>query len=74
MSWFGLLNLLLTGVGVLYWFRGLNQGFCLHDYYTGRQKYLTGALTCSRCGRIQYPEKMKLLKLYRALGRVHTEK
>jgi len=73
MSWFVWLNIVLTVAGVLYWLRGLNQGFCFHDLFPGRCRYLRGALTCRKCERVLYPERMKLYNLYRALGRIHPE-
>jgi len=73
VSWWAWLNLAAGIAWAIWWLRGANQGFCLHDFFPGRNVYLRGALTCSKCGRVQYPENMKLRKLYRALGRIHKE-
>jgi hypothetical protein len=73
MSWWAWINIVAAVAGFLYWLRGANQGFCLHRWEAGRNRFLTGALTCSKCGRVQYPENMKLRKLYRAIGRIHKE-
>lgn len=71
MSWWAWSNIVAAVAGFLYWLRGANQGFCLHRWEAGRNRFLTGALTCSKCGRVTYPERMKLRKLYRAIGRIH---
>lgn len=73
MSWWWWANLLAALGGVFWWFRGINQGFCFHDWYPGQCRFLRGALTCRKCERVMYPEKMKLFKLYNALGRIHKE-
>jgi len=73
VSWWVWANLVAFVAGLLWRLRGLNQGFCLRDFFPGRNVYLRGTLTCSKCGRVQYPENMKLRKLYCALGRIHKE-
>ena len=73
MSWWVWINIVAAVAGFLYWLRGANQGFCLHRWRAGRNRFLTGALTCSKCGRIMYPERMRFLRLYRALGRIEME-
>ena len=73
MSWWAWLNL-AAGVSWAVWqLRRANNGGCLHDFYPTQNVYLRGALTCSKCGCVQYPEQVKLRKLYRAIGRIHKE-
>jgi len=72
MSWGFVLLAVVSGT--FWWFRGVNQGLCFHDWYYGQSRYLRGAAICRKCGRVMYLEKTKLFKLYDALKRVHKER
>lgn len=72
-SWWVWANIVAAVAWIVYWFRGANQGFCLHRWEAGRNRFLIGALTCSKCERVVYPERMRFRQLYRLLGRLPKE-
>lgn len=67
------MNIALAVAWGVYKFRVMNVGLCFHRFDLGRSHYYTGSLTCRKCGRTLYPERLKTRRLYRLLGRIHTE-